>query len=213
MNATRVSASVGRRPGILLTIFLLLAMLPLRAAEITATITGVLEGGWDHLGIFATGADAKNMAGRPFTLVFTFDDTKGTPQHGQCNGAAGSGVEGGGPDSPGKAVLTIGSASYTFGENGGSSGAWREVPGACSSTSLIGFYVNGATAHFDFAPEVDVKMMPGKGSNSLTRNPDWRAPLSTTAVDNQTSCFVITRHGGGDAKGCFDIKKLEITKR
>jgi hypothetical protein len=39
--------------------------------------------------------------------------------------------------------------------------------------------------------------------------------LSTAAIDNQSSCFIVTRPGdhSHEVKGCFDIKRLEVTKR
>jgi hypothetical protein len=205
-NARSVSINAARKHGILLTLLLLLALLqPMRAAEINATITGVLTGGWDQLGIFATGKDAQNMGGQPFTLVFTFDDTKGTMSSHACN----SGTDGGG-----KAVLTIAGASYTF--DAVSSGAYRSIAGGtCPGQSMINFAVSRQKSFFDFAPAVDVRIVPRSSNGSLAKDPDWRSPLSITTIDNQSSCFFIARYDrpNKEAKGCFDIKKLEITKR
>jgi hypothetical protein len=204
-NARSVSNSAVRRPGILLTLLLLALLQPMRAAEINATVTGVLTGGWDQLGIFATGKDAQNMANQPFTLVFTFDDAKGTMSSHACN----SGVQGGG-----KAVLTIAGASYTF--EAVSSGAYRSIAGGtCPGQSMITFAVSRQKSFFDFAPQVDVRIVPRTTWGSLAKDPDWRSPLSITTIDNQSSCFFITRYDrpNKEAKGCFDIKKLEITKR
>jgi hypothetical protein len=66
MNATRVSISAGRRPGMAIT-FILLALTASRqgkAADVNITITGVLTGGWDQLGIFATGKEAESMGAK-----------------------------------------------------------------------------------------------------------------------------------------------------
>lgn len=221
MKATRVSIRAGRRPGITITFILLLFTMfrSAKASEVIATITGVLSGGYDRFPMFGVGTKYRDshvwdISKQPFTLVFTFDDSKGRKTHGSCDPKAASGVEGGGTQSPGKAVLTIAGVSYTF-PGAGSSGAWREVPTACSSDSAIYFHVSEMKAFFDFAPGVDVKIVPAPGKRSITDNPDWEAPLSITAIDNQTSCFYISRpnDNGHEAKGCFDVKKLEIKKR
>jgi hypothetical protein len=69
-----------------------------------------------------------------------------------------------GRQSPGKAVLTIGDVSYTFGgSNFSTSGIWRGITGQCSS-SLIGMYVTQQKGFFDFAPQVDVRTIPRKAS-------------------------------------------------
>jgi hypothetical protein len=210
MNATRVFNSAVRRPGILLTIFLLLVLVhPMRAAEITATVTGVLTGGWDQMGMFFTGNEAKNLGGKPFTLVFTFDDAKGKPEAG---GNCPRGVSGEGPQSPGKAVLTMGNGSYTFGDAGkfSTSGIYRECGGGLLSMSIS----ERKGSFFNDAPQVDVRIVPGNGSRSLPHGSDWRSPMSTTGVDNQSSCFIILRRmNSPEVRGCFDVKKVEVTKR
>jgi len=209
MRTINATYSAGRRPGMAITL-ILLALTVLRqakAADITITVTGVLTGGWDQLGIFATGKEAQNMGGKPFTLVFTFDDSKGSPS---VNGNCQQGVSGAGTPSPGKATLTIGSGSFTFGGDGkfSSSGISRDCGG-----TFFGMYVSEKKgSYFNSAPQLDVRLMPGHGSRSLPAARDWRAPLSTTAVDNQTSCFIITRHDrpNSEVKGCFDVKKVEL---
>src|SRR5271157_2488848 len=115
---TRSVFSVGRKPGMALTIaVLLLAMVrPARAKEVVITITGVLGGGYDQLHMFNVGTKLRgnggwDIKGQPFTLVFIFDDSRGIPVGPKCE-KSGSGLEGGGKDSPGKAVLTIAGVSY-----------------------------------------------------------------------------------------------------
>jgi hypothetical protein len=189
----------------MLLTMLLLIMLPLRAAEITATITGVLTGGWDQLGIFATGTEAKNMSGKPFTLVFTFDDARGNPQADKGS----SGLSGTSPQSPGKAVLTLGDGSFIFG--GEKFSTWSVY----RSPTYMQIVVNERKGSlFNFAPEVDVRIMPASGSRS-SFGTDWKAPLSRSDIDNQASCFFIAQRDkpSREAKGCFDVKKLDITKR
>jgi hypothetical protein len=203
MNATRVSNRAWRKPGMAITIILLglIALRQGKAAEINYTITGVLTGGWDQLGIFATGKDAMSMGGKPFTLVFTFDDSKGKDD----SNKQGSGISGSGRYSGGKAVLTMGAGSYTFG--GDKYSGWAVY----RSPTLITIVVNEARgSFFDFAPSVDLMIMPANGGTRF--GSDWKAPLSTTQVDNQTSCFFIRRLGvpGHEVKGCFDVRKVEV---
>lgn len=215
--STRSVFSARRKPGMALTIaVLLLAMVrPARAKEVVITITGVLGGGYDQLHMFGVGTKLRgnggwDIKGQPFTLVFIFDDSKGKPVDSKC-GKSGSGLEGGGKDSPGKAVLTIAGVSYTFGDKKGFSHIWRDTASSCSD-SIFMANVEESVRILQFAPQVDVRIVPGKGSRTLSQNPDWRAPLSVTNVDNQTSCFFIghQRADTREAKGCFDIRKVEV---
>jgi hypothetical protein len=98
--------------------FLVAVCSPARAADVTFTITGMVSSGSDTTGVFGFPPNA-SLAGKSFTLVFTFDDTKGTQtvfdtDQGlpyastiTTNQATGS--------SPGTAVLTIGGGSFSFG--------------------------------------------------------------------------------------------------
>ena len=203
MNATRVSKTAGRRPGMAITVILLAlaALRQGRAADVNYTITGVLTGGWDQFAIFFKGKEAQDMAKQPFTLVFTFDDSKGKVRAGNADSTfSGSGVQSGG-----KAIVTIGSGSYAFGgENYSGWSVYR-------SPDMIVISVNEAKGSlFDFAPEVDVRIVPTGGRSFGT---DWKAALSTTAIDNQPSCLIITKRSDRthETKACFDVKKLEIT--
>jgi hypothetical protein len=204
MNTRSMPNRAWRKPGITTTV-ILLALTALRhgkAAEINYTITGVLTGGWDQLGVFATGKEAQNMAGKPFTLVFTFDDSKGN----RHSDRESSSLSGEGPDSGGKAALTINGTSFTFGGEKYSSWSVYRSPG------LIAISVSEKKgSFFNIAPAVDVRIMPQNGSARF--NPDWKAPLSTTRIDNQTSCFFIARHDAPnrEVKGCFDVKKVEVS--
>ena len=79
----------------------------------------------------------RSLDEKPFTVVYTFDDTKGaqTPLAG-CKGTA-TGTEGYGPNSPGTAVLTIGTKSYTFGlQKNAHSAIWREIASTCSDSQI-----------------------------------------------------------------------------
>jgi hypothetical protein len=215
MRTRSVPISVGRRPGMLLNVILMLLPLPpAKGADVVITVSGTVNG-YDRFPIFGVGKKLpENMGwdlnGQPFTLVFTFDDTKGHANKSHCpNG--GTGRQGEGKQSPGTAILTIGKVSYKFGDDHSNSAIYREVPGPCSSMSFISMNVAMGRGFFDFAPQVDLRLSPGGGSTSLTQDPNWESSLSTTKVGNQLSCFFISKRGqSGEAKGCFDVKKLDI---
>jgi hypothetical protein len=205
-NATRVSNSAWLRPGMLI-ILLLIALHQGKASDIDITITGILTGGWDQLGVFFHGEEAKNLHGKPFTLVYTFDDSMGKPN---VSGNCALGLISEGKPSSGKAVLTLGNASYTFGGGVKYSGSaiYRDCAG-----SLLAIFVTEKTSTFGEAPGVDVRITPGNGIPSLPQTHDWRTPMSTTNINNQSSCFFIGHNRGGEVKGCFDIAKVVIAKR
>jgi hypothetical protein len=221
MNATRVSIPVGRRPGMTLTIALLLlaALRPAKGAEIVITLTGVIAGGYDQFPLFGVGTKLRGNAGwdlkgQPFTLVYTFDDTKGKPTPPEnCAGAA-SGIKGDFDSSPGVVTLTIGEKSVTVGTRKDShSGIWREINSSCSQ-SMMGLEVMEGGGWSNGNNIFNIRVMPVQGGRSLTQNPDWKAPLTVTNPDN-SGVFVISRRGdfGHEVKGSLDIKKMVISRK
>jgi hypothetical protein len=108
------------------------APLRARAATVIATITGTVEDGYDYTGTFI--APDGNLAGYPFTLVFTMDDTQGIPfgTWPSCdNGLQSSGLNTPVP----KAVLTINGRSYTFGHPHSYFGEFVRSIGKCHVTT------------------------------------------------------------------------------
>lgn len=84
------------------------------ASNITATIQGVVGSGIDQTGVF--GAPG-NLDGKPFTLVYIIDDTKGRQTFDVSGGFPWkSGIMGSGSDSPATATLTINGRSISFGD-------------------------------------------------------------------------------------------------
>jgi len=221
MNATRVSVRAGRRPGMLLTIALLLsALMPCaRGADIVATLTGTIAAGWDNFPLFNVGPEVprvkgqRDLKGQAFNLVYRFDDGKGmaTPPT-QCAGS-GSGILLGGQPLPASAVLTIGNVSFTFGTHlrNVKASAWRSVASNCSQ-SEIDFEVDEGVSPGNNV--VGVRLKPANGGRPLTQNPDWRAPLTITGFDWDYSGFAITN---GDyrhmANGTFDLKSLTVARK
>lgn len=222
MNTMHSQHKAGRnfRPGMtfIATSLLLLALPPARGADMVATITGVLVTGYDQFHLFGgapiKGSDKRDLAGMPFTLVYTFDDAKGrsTPPPGYCANS-GSGITGEGASSPGTATLTVGGGTVVVGTRKDShSSAWRSIDVLCSQ-SQISFEVhegNGGWANGKNM--VNVTMTPTKGTRSLTQNPDWRAPVTTTSMDNNGG-FFLSKEGDfrHESRGVFDVKKLIVS--
>jgi hypothetical protein len=213
MNTTGVRIRAGRRPGMAITLLMLAAVLrPVKAAEIVITVTGDIVGGsGDMLHLFGAKDD---IIGQPITIVFTFDDTKGkrTPIA-RCPGSA-TGIEGTGENSPGKAVVTIRGKSFTFGARKDShSEVWREINSPCSN-SQIAFEVDDNLNRGNTV--ISVKLYPADLEKSLTQNPDWRAPLSSSAMEqhNNRSGFAIQLPGDAGWRGdgaTVSVKSITIT--
>jgi hypothetical protein len=209
MNATRVSKCAGRRLGIIFTTIILfvLAIGQMEGAEVVVTVTGDIVGGsGDYLHLFGK---VLNLAGTPFTLVFTFDDTKGKPiPLAGCKGTA-SGVKGVGADSPGIAVLTIAGKSFTFGTRKSSeSETWREISSECSS-SKIGFEVDDGV---NSRTVININIHPADNRKSFTQNSDWRSAVTSTAMATDSlSGFSIEGPGMSGDGGIFYVKSITIS--
>lgn len=205
-NARSVSISAARKLGYLLigTFLLLVMFRPAKGAQITITVTGTLNGGRDQLGIFGGGV---MPAGTPYTLVYTFDDSKGQPMKPGCTG---SGITGGNEASPGTAVLTIREKSYTFGTGKQPfSKAWRTTQSPCSGSEIA---MDIAQGQFPSFSSVSIRVAP-QGSKSLTQDTDWRAPVSVTGVyaRNTYNLFSIMKPGNNVASTMSYLSVTSIT--
>jgi hypothetical protein len=220
MNAIRVPKRAGLRSGKTLTaLFLLLMTLrPAKGAEILITVTGVIYKGYDQFHMFGVGkvqggTDSLDLKGEPFTLVFTFDDAKGKPELPNLCKDSGTGITGRFATSPGKAVLTIGTGSFTFGTLKESiSSAWRSILGPCSTSSITAEVHDGEG--FDNGKSIiNVSLFPAKPMTSLTQKPDWRSPLSVTENLNNSGGFFISKRGDfrHEAKADFDVKSVTVS--
>lgn len=204
---------------LLIAAMLLLALRPVKAADIVVTLTGVIAGGYDQFPLLNVGTKLRGNAGwdlkgQPFTLVYTFDDTKGKPTPPvNCPGGA-SGIKGDFNSSPGIVTLTIGEKSFTFGTRKDShSGIWREINSSCSQ-SVMGLEVMEGGGWSNGNNIFNIRVMPAEGGRSLTQNPNWRAPLSVSNPDN-SGVFVISHRGdfGHEVKGSLDVKQLTVMQQ
>ncbi len=116
------------------------AVSPAHASIVTMTVTGTVASGVDNTGIFGFGP-LSVLNGQNFTLVFTFDDTKGTQTLAENLGQpCGTAITSSPASNPGTAVLQIGTGKWTFGE----------LPAGSTAARLIGTCELGI-----FAPEGD----------------------------------------------------------
>ena len=142
---------------------------PAQAALVTATITGIVLSAFDS-GPNGQGAfgPAGSLNGKSFTLVYTFDDTKGT----QSIKPNYSEIRGSGSSSPGTAALTIGSGSVNYPmpvQSGFSSYATRAI-NISPQGQTVAFYVYSA---------ISVSLNPETGT-LFTNSYDWHSPFSYT---------------------------------
>ncbi len=191
MNARSVSKSAGLRLGMALTSVLLISRgIPAKAAEVVITAVKGTATGEDYLGIFGT--EKVIPKGTPFTLVYTFKDAVGEAVKVRCPNS-GSGVTGAGRNSPGKAALTIGESSHSFGDKDDSrSTVWRTVPSRCGGGGIAMAVSDGRTP---LLSGIQVTIQPRR--EVLTTDADWRTPLSLSAftAPREGNTFTITRAG------------------
>jgi sugar lactone lactonase YvrE len=212
MNARSVSKSAGLRLGMILTSILMTVMClrPARGSEVVITVKGTVNGGRDMLGIFGM---PRNImpAGTPYTIVFTFDDTKGTVMYlGRCPNS-GSGINGAGPASPGTAVLTINGKSFEFGGRPGSRArAWRNIATFCSDSEL-GISVQEGKA--PLMTGVNIKIMPNPGQRSLSQERDWKSAVSLSNFDarNGDNAFVVRRDYNAETMSYLSVSSVTVS--
>jgi hypothetical protein len=151
---------------------------------VTVTITGTVASGRDNVGIF--GRSGADLAGKPFTVIYTLDDKKGAQQLPDCGNApfcyseinslgAESPLD---TSSPGTAVVQIdGRAAPTIGTaTDGSAGTElrKTIYGCCNypMTYQMAFDVHDAHGY------VRAGVRNTTSGPPATTNPDWRSAFS-----------------------------------
>jgi hypothetical protein len=192
---------------------LLSALLPLSsiASQIQITVTGVVGSGVDDSGVF--GPQNGDIATEPFSLVFTFDDTKGMQAVETCGGIPYFvSITNTGSSNPGTATLTIGSGSFTFGVLNASYGASSEAEKSCSDAQISlaagdGYYGDGSGLDGSVSAAPDT---------TFGTDPSWDAPFSDSNLyanpaSDATLSFEITEFGSTDQEGSGDLIPQSIT--
>jgi hypothetical protein len=115
------------------------------ASKVVATITGTVFSASDNSGTF--GPPNSELAGDNFSLVFTFDDTKGVQNVATSNGVPYfSSITSTASSNPGTAVLTINAESFEFGVLNAAEGANSEFARYAPSNSTV--YLAAGDGHY-----------------------------------------------------------------
>lgn len=154
------------------------------ASTITVEITGATKGvRVDEGPIFGYSSYKSIPDGTEFTLLYTFDDTKGTESLSALDKGiiTRSEIDATASSSPGtNAVLHIGNALWEFGES------TKSQVKLDTSTDIRGeefvFLTPARGNHVSF------HIVPGKGSY-WPKNGDWRASFSTSLLTGSTGSF------------------------
>jgi RHS repeat-associated protein len=183
------------------------------ASTVTATMTGTVTSGTDTTGIF--GSPGANLAGKSFTLTYTFDDSKGTQESsGGVNGLDESRLTSTSVQNA-TAVLQIGSGSWNFGGypvSSINSEAQRYIPPASSTLnfSLVDYYTTPGSG----SDSVVMTVTPATGSPPLTMNYNWEGSFTRTSqVVGGSNAFVINRTAGGvnsAASGNLTVTSISV---
>jgi hypothetical protein len=160
---------------------------------VTVTVTGTVASGRDNAGIF--GRPGADLAGKPFTVTYTFDDKKGAQQLPDCGKSAAcySEINSLGAESPldtsspGTAVVQIeGHTAPTIGTAAdGSAGTElrKTIFGCCNypMTYQMGFDVHDTRGY------VRVGVRNTTSGPPATTNPDWRSAFSDARLFRMVS--------------------------
>lgn len=164
---------------------------PAQAQVATVTVTGNVLNGLDATGRF--GAAGANLAGLPFSAIFTIAAKGGTTA---VDTSALSFLYGAGAASPVSAALTIGTGTYNFG------GSWSGTARATNGVTPSG--VNGTDSLYYAAEDTDVSTMPPPPASSLLYvSIDSLRDLLDSADYNSYS--TISLNGSDNAQGLAQI--------
>jgi hypothetical protein len=198
----------------LLRLTSLMAILPLSvlASQVDITITGLVLSGADNSGVF--GAPNTNLTGDPYSLVFTFDDTKGIQTMATCNGTPYFiSIASTSSSNPGTATLRIGAGSFTFGVlnaayQADSEAAKNDPPCNDSEIGLAagdGYFGNGSGLN---------GTVEAAAGTTFGSNPGWAAPFSDSNLAGGESLqFEISELGttGQYANGELSAQSITVS--
>jgi hypothetical protein len=146
-----------------------------QAASVTITITGTVFSGTDVTGVFGFPKNT-DLTGKPFTLTFTFDDTKGI----EAFTSTASYIENTSASNPGTALLEIGDGSFGFGTLGFSPySSQARVSAAGSVTNSEYSLLAGDGNYGGNWNDIQGTISPANGT-VLTTNPSWEGAFSNS---------------------------------
>lgn len=228
-QAARIPSSVSVA-FVAIGLYVLLSCTVAYASETTFTIPGTLYEGVDFTGVFGF-TPQTSLNGQPFTLVYTFDDTKGQ-QAVQTTGGTPweSSITGTNAESPGTATLYINDHSLEFGAWPGrypasvvESNAYRDVvagqSGSNRAEETVSEYYTGVP---DSGAEsyVDALVAVQTGDPQMTTDYHWDSGFTYTLtagdqLASRSSGFLIRDETGLSrlefAYGAFTEDTITIT--
>jgi len=167
---------------------------PSRASDIEIIVTGTVLSGTDSSGVFGL-APGTNLAGKPYVLTFTFDDTAGTESFTSSQ----SYIKSTATSNPGTAVLQIGSGSFAFGTtqyNPVTQSDADKFVGGGSSYALLANSGPFGSEWNDIQGTID----PATGT-VLSADPNWEASFTDSNLsngsDNHSLFFGILEESAG----------------
>ncbi len=176
-----------------------------RASIITITITGTTSGVQVGEGpVFGYGSYRKIPDGTAFTLIYTFDDTKGKGGVFETDGGiiTQSEIEAAGSSSPGtNATLQIGRAVWEF---GASTDSQVKLSTAANKKDEQIVFSNPASGN-----RVSSYICPAERAY-WPRNGDWRANFTASALSGSTGSFS-ANNGSVSAKGRLAPSSITVT--
>lgn len=182
-----------------------------KATQVTVTITGTVTSGQDVVhngqGVFGTQPD---LAGLSYTLVYTFDDTKGTETSGIESGGVPTTISGSGSSNPGTATLSIEGTAVGLGNNpSNSSSEMNRVSGHQIDVSVDGGLDPGAL----YGDSVLTDFSAPAGTE-FTANLDWRGAFyygEPLPVGSYSAFFTYSYANGPYATGNLSINSVTVS--
>jgi hypothetical protein len=146
-----------------------------RADDVTITIAGTVFSGTDETGVFGFPKNT-DLTGKPFTLTFAFDDTKGT----EAFTSTGSYIKNTSASNPGTAALQIGDGSFGFGTLGYSPYQSEARVSSAGSVTNSEYALQAGDGNYGGNwNDIQGTISPARGT-VLTTNPSWEAPFSNS---------------------------------
>ncbi len=157
------------------------------AATVTITITGTLTGVGSLVGCasqpFFGFPPCASLAGQPFVLVYTFDDTKGQVT---MEPPVQSEISGTGASTPGTAVLWINGESYCFCQQSSSIDEYSSVTRDAQSFGSVIFITDYVEVPNTNQSNVNANILPAAGT-VLSTDYNWESSLSDSNLSTSYS--------------------------